>query len=892
MSYTKTSWVTGDIATANKMNHIEDGIYNNDGNISTLQTAVNGMLPANPSGDGLYKLINTVSSGTATKSWSDSDPNLAEPYDSTKTYAVGEHCTYKGQYKVCIVPITTAEAWTEAHWKDAEVGTEVSDLKSALNAFETQSERVTGVRAIDPNDFDIGNISISNSGWTYSNSTTRVRTKQGVTIPLKQGDVIGLTDYTNAKFYLGWQKSDQSYGYSGWKTSDYVIQNDGNYVILLCNLTEATVTDKSDLLDLLFIKTDSLVSKITNLLDNPFPYGTESKIGDYVFTSRTKDGLISSGAVLIKFDATAITHSAYVSVSIRDNDKSSGWQNAFDIYKGEIRYVYCPKGISRMYFALNEYIDSDTLSVYKVDTAAFLCDQAISRSLKCNGTIASPTPNYGKMWGVNGLQNYNSRVAIGLYHVSGDITVSLSDYTKYKYAVVKYNAKTGTRDSDSGWKTETVTFHIDASQSFGITLTKVGVESAFSSNDYADAALTATSTGYFDKLVTYSVVEALQKDINNALAMSDTVEANESRSELALFAGRFKPCYDHLFVNRSGNNVTIPHESLYHVRLSKKMGFNTIEANVAATSDGVFVVNHLDSGKFGAYFHHVDGETDISNTALSSVTWDWVVQNVRYNSTIKKYQTRPCRLEEFLSECRQQNIIPFITSTNADVITIAEQYMGKDNYIAYGGSRANCPSAIIYHWVTKTTKEDILAYCESVGKPFIYGMSNPTAFTDAQLKEIINAVHEAGYWIGTSYSDVNWYKYSAMGMDFNGTQQLVNRIESGNLYNITSMYGFDNFITSNATETDGVLTFSAEGNIWPDIEDTTYDVCMIDIEIWFNGDISFYAIGEFTSTYSYTSDGTQPVFLSIPIINGSPKWHIVAAADCVVYDIKFKASVF
>ena len=134
MSYTKTSWVTGDIVTADKMNHIEDGIYNNDGNISTLQTAVNGMLPANPSGDGLYKLINTVSSGTATKSWSDSDPNLAEPYDSTKTYAVGEHCTYKGQYKVCIVPITTAEAWNSAHWADAEVGEEISDLKSALTS--------------------------------------------------------------------------------------------------------------------------------------------------------------------------------------------------------------------------------------------------------------------------------------------------------------------------------------------------------------------------------------------------------------------------------------------------------------------------------------------------------------------------------------------------------------------------------------------------------------------------------------------------------------------------------------------------------------------------------------------------------------------------------------
>ena len=102
---------------------------------------------------------------------------------------------------------------------------------------------------------------------------------------------------------------------------------------------------------------------------------------------------------------------------------------------------------------------------------------------------------------------------------------------------------------------------------------------------------------------------------------------------------RFKPLYDHLFVNRHEDNVTIPHESVYHVRHSRKMGFNTIEANVSPTSDGVFIVNHLINGKFGGYFHHVDGTTDITDIAVSSVTWDWIVQNVRYNSQIAKYQT-------------------------------------------------------------------------------------------------------------------------------------------------------------------------------------------------------------------------------------------------------------
>lgn len=61
--------------------------------------------------------------------------NLADVYDSTKIYAVGDHCIKDGQYKVCIVPITTAEAWNSAHWADAEVSEEISDSRSALNAI-------------------------------------------------------------------------------------------------------------------------------------------------------------------------------------------------------------------------------------------------------------------------------------------------------------------------------------------------------------------------------------------------------------------------------------------------------------------------------------------------------------------------------------------------------------------------------------------------------------------------------------------------------------------------------------------------------------------------------------------------------------------------------------
>lgn len=382
-----------------------------------------------------------------------------------------------------------------------------------------------------------------------------------------------------------------------------------------------------------------------------------------------------------------------------------------------------------------------------------------------------------------------------------------------------------------------------------------------------------------------SIINTWDKSKNNELKINSIKNILDS----CITPFKFKPCYDHLFVNR-GLISSIPHESLYHIRLSRKMGFNIIEANVYPTSDGVFIVNHLNNGTFGNWFHHVDEVTDISAINVNNVTWDWIVENVRYNSSIPKYRTRPCRLEEFLSECRQQNIIPFITSTDIRVIEMVDKYMGKDNYIAYGGSRTNCPNSIIYHWVTKTTKEEILAYCETIGRPFIYGMANPTAFTDDELKDIVGTLHKNGYWIGTSYADSNWHKYSAMGFDMNGTQGRINRIESGNIANLDSIYGFNDFIVTNAEEVNGILTFNSDGIITPNIDDSNYNVCAVDVEIDFNGSITIPMVGEHNSATTYTNDGAIPFFVAIPIINGSPKFAIQVTSGTTISDIAFKAS--
>lgn len=60
--------------------------------------------------------------------------NLAPAYDSTATYSVGDYVTYNNLLYVCNTTISTAEAWTAAHWTQTTVMAEIKDSIGSINA--------------------------------------------------------------------------------------------------------------------------------------------------------------------------------------------------------------------------------------------------------------------------------------------------------------------------------------------------------------------------------------------------------------------------------------------------------------------------------------------------------------------------------------------------------------------------------------------------------------------------------------------------------------------------------------------------------------------------------------------------------------------------------------
>lgn len=57
---------------------------------------------------------------------------IADAYSATSTYVVGDYCTKDGKLYRCVTAISTAEAWTAAHWTEVQTMDEVETIDNLL----------------------------------------------------------------------------------------------------------------------------------------------------------------------------------------------------------------------------------------------------------------------------------------------------------------------------------------------------------------------------------------------------------------------------------------------------------------------------------------------------------------------------------------------------------------------------------------------------------------------------------------------------------------------------------------------------------------------------------------------------------------------------------------
>ena len=73
---------------------------------------------------------------------------VAEEYDSSATYALGDYCIHDNKLYRCTTAISTAESWTSGHWSQVLVGDELGTKGSIWQGTQAQYDAITNP---DPN---------------------------------------------------------------------------------------------------------------------------------------------------------------------------------------------------------------------------------------------------------------------------------------------------------------------------------------------------------------------------------------------------------------------------------------------------------------------------------------------------------------------------------------------------------------------------------------------------------------------------------------------------------------------------------------------------------------------------------------------------------------------
>lgn len=207
---------------------------------------------------------------------------LAPTYSSSATYAVGDYVYYSGNLYRCVTAITTAEAWTSAHWTQVALAPEVADLKSNLILSFDGRRTFMGAGSFAQGGLDTDTSLLPSQHWRVSNDAP-MSFDRDITISVKSG------------FMWGYDLAGVSGSWHGWYTTPTTIPANTSFVLQISR----TVTDTSE-----YANVDEFVSALTfedgtsalahenqsNLLDfenyiNPYYLKTKQYGNDYFFTS-------------------------------------------------------------------------------------------------------------------------------------------------------------------------------------------------------------------------------------------------------------------------------------------------------------------------------------------------------------------------------------------------------------------------------------------------------------------------------------------------------------------------------------------------------------------------------------------------------------------------------
>lgn len=153
-----------------------------------------------------------------------------------------------------------------------------------------------------------------------------------------------------------------------------------------------------------------------------------------------------------------------------------------------------------------------------------------------------------------------------------------------------------------------------------------------------------------------------------------------------------------LFIAHRGVHLrhTIAGEnSLESIKLAKRAGFQCVETDVRLTADSVLVVMH--DHTLNRTCLTINGSELTEDVHVAEVTMKDLNSNYILKATETGSRTKIPTFKEFLVECKRQEILPFIEPKiydetgehYRDIINLANEIMGRNNYVITSNNRAN-----------------------------------------------------------------------------------------------------------------------------------------------------------------------------------------------------------
>lgn len=398
-------------------------------------------------------------------------------------------------------------------------------------------------------------------------------------------------------------------------------------------------------------------------------------------------------------------------------------------------------------------------------------------------------------------------------------------------------------------------------------------------------------------LLQYSKIEDVdERSRRNAIKSANLLNQN------FLFGNTL--CYGHLFINDylNGNIPVVPPQSLFDVDITARLGFKYIEANVCVTSDGILIPFHgAGSGAaktFGEQVYDINGN-DISNIVISTVTYQWITENVRYKSSVPSYRVTIPTLEQFL-DCAKRHGMSVMMYYTEESYALAKKYYG-DNFIAYNGNRNSGFAGYIMNYSGLRTKESIVAKCVEVGTPYMHCFTT-TVFNDLKadeslLKDIISSCHELDCLVGIAASYHNPQDimlFLRCGGDFLASANFVPEFQNGNLATLSGggIGGFEEFQVTNGSVADGILTLADGGTITTDATETII-LGKGSLRVRYKGSLVLTGFGKISSNYTVrleSPDEYREDWISTYYLNRVPSFLLTSTGQTEIISLKFVAS--